>query len=83
MAENTTPREHEHTDEMTLDVVSAPKKSAKERGAAMVEYALLLALIAIVAVGAIRGFGGGVGAEYNDINADIDAAINGTPPAAG
>lgn len=80
MAENTTAvREHEHADEISLEVASTSKKSAKERGAAMVEYALLLALIAIVAIGAIAGFGGGVGAEFTDINTEIDAAINGQP----
>ncbi len=51
-------------------------KTLSERGASMVEYALLLALIAIVAVGALTAFGNGVGAEYDDINSEIDNAIN-------
>ncbi len=46
-----------------------------ERGAAMVEYALLLALIAAVAIGAIGAFGSGLGTEYSDIGSTITSAI--------
>ena len=51
------------------------RKTLSERGASMVEYALLLALIAIVAIGGITSFGSGLGAEYDDINSEIDSAI--------
>ena len=46
-----------------------------ERGAAMVEYALLLALIAAVAIGAVGAFGGGLGSEFSNIGSSITSAI--------
>ncbi len=52
-----------------------------ERGAAMVEYALLLALIAIVAIGAIRLLGTTVEGQFEDIEAGLDNAP--AAPAAG
>ena len=42
-----------------------------ERGAAMVEYALLLALIAIVAIAALRLLGGTVSDNFDEINSEI------------
>ena len=44
-----------------------------ERGAAMVEYALLLALIAIVAIAALRLLGGTVSNEFSSINSGLNA----------
>ena len=38
-----------------------------EKGASLVEYALLVALIAIVAVVAVAAFGVSLGSEYADI----------------
>ncbi len=43
-----------------------------ERGAAMVEYALLLALIAIVAIAAITILGGTVSGEFSAINSGLN-----------
>ena len=43
-----------------------------ERGAAMVEYALLLALIAIVAIAALSALGDTVSANFSN----IDSALN-------
>ena len=42
-----------------------------ERGAAMVEYALLLALIAIVAIAALKVLGSTVSSEFSGINSGI------------
>ena len=39
-----------------------------EEGQALVEYALLVALIAIVAIGAVQTFGLGVSGLYSKIN---------------
>ncbi len=60
------------------DASETPAISASiaERGAAMVEYALLLAMLAIVAIGAITAFGGGLGDEYDDINNEITETID-------
>ena len=51
-----------------------------ERGAAMVEYALLVALIAIVAIAALQLLGGRITENFNDINSELEAAENFTPP---
>ncbi|MFT7473938.1 MAG: Flp pilus assembly pilin Flp [Verrucomicrobiales bacterium] len=50
-----------------------------ERGAAMVEYALLLALIAIVAIGAVAAFGGSVGGEFSDIGSNVTSTLDERP----
>ena len=43
-----------------------------ERGAAMVEYALLLALIAIIAIVALRTLGGTVSTQFSEINSGLN-----------
>lgn len=43
-----------------------------ETGASMVEYALLLALIAAVAIGALVILGGSVGSSLNNVNSGIN-----------
>jgi pilus assembly protein Flp/PilA len=45
-----------------------------ERGAAMVEYALLVALIAIVAIAALKVLGEQVSENFSQIDSDLDAA---------
>ena len=42
-----------------------------EDGASLVEYALLVGLIAVVAVAAVTSFGGAVSAEYSDISVTL------------
>jgi pilus assembly protein Flp/PilA len=44
-----------------------------DRGAAMVEYALLLALIAIVAIAALKVLGGTVSSEFSSINSGLNS----------
>jgi pilus assembly protein Flp/PilA len=46
--------------------------TASERGANMVEYGLLLALIAIVALVAVKAFGSGVSAQFSSINSSVN-----------
>ena len=43
-----------------------------ERGAAMVEYALLLALIAIVAIAALSTLGETVSGQFSEVNSALD-----------
>ena len=62
--------------EISSELVADQDAVRRERGAAMVEYALLLALIAIVAIGAITAFGGGLGGEFSSINSEIAVATN-------
>ncbi len=45
--------------------------SSGERGASMVEYGLLLALIAIIALVAVQAFGSGVSSQFSTINSTI------------
>jgi Flp pilus assembly pilin Flp len=46
--------------------------SAGERGASMVEYGLLLALIGIVAMVAVKAFGSGVSSQFSSISSAIN-----------
>lgn len=46
-------------------------RAASEDGQALVEYALLIALIALVAFGAVNEFGLGVSKLYSKINAHM------------
>lgn len=43
----------------------------REEGASLVEYSLLVALIAVVAVVAVTYFGGAVSEEFSDISAKL------------
>ena len=45
----------------------------RESGQTLVEYSLIIALIAIALVGALGAFGGGVNGLYGVIQAAIDA----------
>ena len=49
------------------------KDSRSERGASMVEYALLVALIAVVAIGAVRLLGTNVSRQLNTAATQIGA----------
>jgi Flp pilus assembly pilin Flp len=42
--------------------------TAPERGASMVEYGLLLALIAVVALVAVKAFGSGVSSQFSSVS---------------
>ncbi len=45
-----------------------------ERGAALVEYALLLALIAVVCIVALQNLGNDAADKFEDVGASISAA---------
>jgi Flp pilus assembly pilin Flp len=47
-----------------------------ERGASMVEYALLIALIALVAVAGVSFFGAQLDRAYDDIGSSVVDATN-------
>lgn len=49
----------------------------EEEGATMIEYALLAALISVVAVGAVTGAGQAVKAAFEDACNKLKTAING------
>ncbi len=43
----------------------------KEKGASLVEYALLVALIAVVAIAGVKAIGGSVSGQFSNIQASI------------
>ncbi len=43
-----------------------------ERGASMVEYALLVALLAIAVLGGLTAFGSELGVEFEEINSEVE-----------
>lgn len=46
--------------------------TASERGAGMVEYGLLLALIAVIAMVAVQAFGSGVSTQFSSITSSVN-----------
>lgn len=54
-----------------------------ERGASLIEYALLVAFIAIACFGALAFFGNGSGNSLNHSKECMEAAYDGQPPPAG
>lgn len=54
-------------------VVPARRRRLGERGASLVEYALLVALIAVVCIGAVTQFGGSNG---QGIDRSADSIVN-------
>ena len=47
---------------------------ASERGASLVEYALLVALIAVVCIAAVTTLGKSASSKFSTVGASIDAA---------
>jgi Flp pilus assembly pilin Flp len=47
-------------------------QNAGERGASMVEYGLLLVLIAVVALVSVKAFGGGVSSQFSSIGSAVN-----------
>jgi len=47
------------------------KFSTKEKGATMVEYAIMVALIAIVAIAAVRGLGTSVSTTFSNVSSQL------------
>jgi pilus assembly protein Flp/PilA len=54
--------------------ISARLNIKNERGAALVEYALLLALIAVVCIVALKALGTGAKSKFNDVSNSIAGA---------
>jgi pilus assembly protein Flp/PilA len=51
--------------------IQAKFNTDSERGASMVEYGLLLALIAVIAIVAVRALGGSVSTKFSSVNSNI------------
>ena len=56
---------------VVLRLKELARRASQEDGQALVEYSLLLALIAVVAFGTVNEFGLGVSALYSKINAVV------------
>ena len=57
--------------ELAFTQSEVAKKSRKEIGASLVEYGLLVALIAVVALGAVKVFGANVAASFSNSAAEL------------
>ena len=55
-----------------MQLFQAPKVRRDESGASLVEYALLLALIAVVAIVALHFLGGSVSNTLNSVGGEIN-----------
>jgi Flp pilus assembly pilin Flp len=55
---------------------------AGRRGQTLVEYALILAFIAIVAIAVLMATGGSVKSTFNTVNVQLSTAAQGAPGAA-
>jgi len=55
------------------DVCDGPRHRARDRGAAAVEYALIVALVAIISVPVISALGGGLNEGFTDVVVAIEA----------
>jgi pilus assembly protein Flp/PilA len=53
--------------------IEAKFNMGDERGASMVEYGLLLALIAVIAIVAVRALGVGVSSKFNDVKNSLSS----------
>jgi Flp pilus assembly pilin Flp len=47
--------------------VTKERRTKKPRGASLVEYALLVALVSVVAIVAVRALGGNVSSRFSEI----------------
>jgi len=57
-------------------VQAMPVVFDRQRGATMVEYALILGLIAVVAIAVITGIGGNVNTLFDEANTALGNATN-------
>jgi pilus assembly protein Flp/PilA len=55
----------------TPEGTDLPKKEKSEKGASLVEYALLVALIAIVCIVAVRTLGTSISNQFENLGAQI------------
>ena len=52
----------------------APDRRVVERGASLVEYALLLSLIALVCIAAVTALGKTTSEQFSEMTSELDAA---------
>lgn len=65
-----------------MQMLSAIKRLfAEEKGQGLAEYGLILALVALAAVGTLTALGGGLSSIFDRINTQLDGAAPGTTTA--
>lgn len=57
-------------------IINKSSDKREERGAALIEYALLAALIAIIAIVGVRLLGQGVSSAFSTVNSGLAGANN-------
>jgi pilus assembly protein Flp/PilA len=55
----------------TSEDINLPKEEKNEKGASLVEYALLVALIAIVCIVAVRALGTSISGQFNNLSGQL------------
>ncbi len=60
-----------HLQKVTADVRAAPAKARTDLGASVVEYALLVSLIMVVALTAVTYFGAETGALTSSVSSEL------------
>jgi len=82
-----TPRRHElrHAGRapVAAPVPAPPRRANADRGASLAEYALLVGLVAIVAIGALRLLGDRTSDSFDDVAAATVAGTGDTGPSSG
>ena len=63
-----------HTERVHNQRTGGRSRLQSERGASLVEYALLVALIAVVCIAAVTFFGGETGQSFSDVGSAVGAA---------
>lgn len=58
----------------------AKKFRKNERGATLVEYSLLVALVAIVALGAVKAIGTQISGSFSKVNTELSSATASSVP---
>jgi len=58
---------------MTIMLINDVKAKRDERGATAVEYGLMVALIAVVIIGAVTALGGNLKGMFESVSGSIDA----------
>lgn len=56
---------------MDLVKIEEKKQNKKEKGASLVEYALLVALIAVICIAAVRAVGKSTSEKFSTINSGL------------
>jgi pilus assembly protein Flp/PilA len=62
-------------DRINRAYIALSTRAQREEGQAMVEYALILALVSVVAIGTLKLVGGNVNSVFTDINNKLTSAL--------